>query len=152
MSDGFDDPIEVEADDSYLKAAELMNQVCLIHPTGVGSQPGTKPDSDGVTRPWEYVVCDVATLDRSGIVAFSGGVRISWRRCRLALEGQIGRVIGGKFVQAEGSKAIVLQPLAGTAREVAATCAVEFRHKLAGQTEMPATVDADGFDADTEPF
>ena len=144
MSDeGFVDPEEPDQQGDYLKAGDLRNQVVLLHPTGEGSQPG-KPDPEtGEVKPWEYVICDAATLDRSGIVAFSPGVRISWTRPRSSLRKQLGQVVAGKFAQEEGGNAVELRPLQAEARTVAARAVGDFKARIAGQPELAAPAEWD---------
>lgn len=151
MSDeGFVDPAEPDTGGDYLKAGDLRNQVVLLHPTGEGSQPGKPDPESGEVKPWEYVIVDAATLDRSGIVAFSPGVRISWTRPRSSLRKQVGQIVAGKFQQEEGGNAVELHTLTGEARKVAAEAVKDFEARIAGRTEgEPA---AEEWDDGQEPF
>src|SRR5829696_5157013 len=105
------DPVAPREPVKNLRAKELKNTPCLIRP----GQYYEKQGEDG--KPWKYVECEVATLDRQGVVEQAGNVRISWVRALPQLQAAKGTWIACRpYDTGEG---IVLQALEGDAREVA---------------------------------
>ena len=142
------DPPEVEMPEGeFLRTADLKNQVCLVIPREVREEPGVKPGRDGVIKPWKFVACDVAIVDRAGIVNIGTDVRVSWAQPYLALEQALaenpGQVVMGKFATEEGSNSIRLIALSGKAKEVAQSCERAFLDQLSDDGKDDAPFDDD---------
>jgi hypothetical protein len=102
-----------------LRAKDLKNSPCLMRPIVLREEDG----QDG--RPWVYWACEVAVLDRAGIVGdIHGGVRISWVRTMPQLEEAKGQWLACRPVETDAG--VVLEALEGAALEVAERVAAEF--------------------------
>lgn len=151
------DPPEPPEGGSNMRAADLVNKVCVFRPTDMGEWPA-KPAVhdeagnvvDQAKKAQPYVECDVWVLDRAGIVEEGTGVRVSWWKAVEQLKDGIGEFTAAKPKQEDGGKAIFLQALSGEARDVAAKVV----ESLLPAQPVPASEEwseLDGRDGD-EPF
>lgn len=132
------DPPEVELPEgNEIRAESLKNRVCLFLPQLIGEEPGK------FDKPWRYIECDVAVLDRAGIEQVGRGVRIAWAHpywsLREALEQRPGSVVAGKPKQAADpdSKAVQLVALTGEAKRVAVAHEAEFLERVKPEPAAP---------------
>lgn len=124
MSD-FVDPPEAPEAQASMKAKDLKGQVCLFKPTAIGEWPAQEASEGQKAKPAQpYVECDVWVLDRAGIVDEGTGVRVGWWRAVEQLKDSIGRVVGGKPTE-QDDRSVILVPLSGEARDVAAKVSAE---------------------------
>jgi hypothetical protein len=138
----FVDPAPPAEGMAMMKAADLVNKVCLFRPVEVGEWPA-KPAADGkkAQAAQKYIECDVWVLDRAGVLEEGTGVRVAWYRCVDDLEAKMGQFVGGKPVKEDGTNSIILVPLEGAARDVAAQVVTDL-------AAAPVADESDG----TEPF
>lgn len=118
------DPTEPPEATERMRAADLKNRPVLLYPQRYATEEGR----DG--KPWTFVECDVWTLDRQGIVDSGTEVRVSWWRAIEQLRNAIGSYVGCKPTEQE-DRSIILTPLKGDAREVAAKVAAELGPRAA---------------------
>jgi hypothetical protein len=88
------------------RAKDLKNQAMLVKP---GQKYVTEDGADG--KPWTYVECEVATLDRQGVVERYEDVRISWKRVLPQLEERKGQWLAVKAI--DTGEGIILAGLEG---------------------------------------
>jgi hypothetical protein len=100
------------------RAKDLKNIPLLVRPVSLHEENG----QDG--KPWTYWRCEVAVLDRAGLVGeVHDEVRISWVRTMPQLEAAKGQWLACRPV--EGEAGVTLEPLDGAALEVAERVAAE---------------------------
>jgi len=149
MTDRYDledpDPPPDAGEGSTLRAKDLKNKPLLIRPTAIGTDIG----KDGTE--YEYVACEVWTLDRMGIEDHSTDVRFTWWRVKPVLREKMGHLIAARPVQ-QDDNSVILERLTGPAREAAEKAVVEIRPSIdsVGPAEGPVTHFEDEYS--DEPF
>lgn len=111
------DPPPAPEGGNQAKPSDLLNQPILVRATGTGVWG---EDSKSPGKP--YIVADVWTLDRAGIVEQHDGMWISWWKAVEQLKDNIGQIVACRPTKQEDNS-IELTPLEGAAREVAVTAA-----------------------------
>lgn len=138
------DPPAAPEGGSNARPSDLLNTPCIVQPTGTGVWG---PDSKTPGKP--YVVCNVWTLDRAGIVDHHEGMWIGWWKAVEQLKGSPGALVACRPTQ-QADNSISLEPLDGAAREVAAGAAAQIE-----QTNVASAFDATpvpNYDTGEEPF
>jgi hypothetical protein len=142
-----DPPPAPEQSENLVRAADLKNRVLLLRPTGLGEWPA-KDDGKG---PQPYVECDVWLLDRAGVESHATGVRFSWWRAVAQLTDCMDRFVACRPVERD-DRSVELQPLTGSAREVAEKVADELAAGADTPAETPADIRPAGYASGEEPF
>ena len=143
---GIIDPPPAPEGGSNARPSDLLNKPCIIRATGLG-----KWGEESKTPGKPYVVCDVWTLDRAGIVEHHEGMWIGWWKAVEQLKDNQGALVACRPTQ-QADNSIELTPLDGAAREVAVTSS---KSLAVVDTEPPFEPEAappPAYDDGTEPF
>lgn len=111
------DPPPAPEGGSSARPSDLLNKPCIFKATGMG-----KWGEESKTPGKPYVVVDVWTLDRAGIVDHFEGMWVGWWKAVAQLEHNIGELVACRPTQ-QADNSIELVALSGTAREVAVAAA-----------------------------
>jgi len=111
------DPPPAPEGGSNARPADLLNQPILVRATGTGVW-----DEESKSPGKPFVICDVWTLDRAGIVEHHEGMWISWWKAVEQLKDSIGQIVACRPTK-QDDNSIELAALEGKAREVAAEAA-----------------------------
>lgn len=115
-----DPPIPPEAGEAGLRAKNLKNMPVIFRPIAMGVAP--KKEKPG--QEYEFASCDVWTLDRTGVVETAEKVQVSWWRAREQLREMMGEFVACRPTE-QDDNSVILAPLSGAARDVAATVVKE---------------------------
>lgn len=133
------DPPPAPEGGNNVRPADLLNQPILVRPIGIGTW-----DEESKSPGKPYVICDVWTLDRAGIVEHHEGMWISWWKAVEQLRENIGSIVACRPTK-QDDNSIELTPLEGAAREVA----VKAAESLSAVEDVPP---APAYEDGEEPF
>lgn len=139
------DPPPAPEGGNNVRPAYLLNQPILVRAVGTGVW-----DEESKSPGKTYVICDVWTLDRAGIVDHHPSMWISWWKAVAQLEENIGALIACRPTKLDDNS-IELAPLEGAARQVAEAAAIV----LATESELGATTvpnEEPVYEPGSEPF